>query len=202
MHFAALMIDMSAKFFKTPDEFRKWLAAHHASETELWVGYYKKGTGKPTLTWQESVDAALCYGWIDGLKRSIDVERYMIRFTPRKATSTWSAVNIARVGELTKMGLMTAAGLKAFEARKDHKSVIYSYEQSKVELPAEYNKLFKARRAAWAFFQAQPSSYRKAAIWWVASAKREETRLNRFEKLLDYSEKAATLPQFTRVKKR
>ncbi|MEW6128812.1 MAG: YdeI/OmpD-associated family protein [Acidobacteriota bacterium] len=193
---------MSAKFFKTLEEFRKWLAKHHASETELWVGYYKKGTGKATLTWQQSVDAALCYGWIDGLKRTVDEARYMIRFTPRKATSAWSAINIARVGELTKMGLMREAGRKAFAARKDHKSVIYSYEQKNVELPIEYVEQFKARTKAWAFFQSQPAAYRKAANWWVASAKREETQVKRFEKLLACSENSARLPQFTRPKKR
>ena len=192
---------MSPTFFPTPADFRRWLEAHHATEQELLVGFYKTGSGQPSITWPESVDQALCFGWIDGLRKRVDNERYTIRFTPRKPTSTWSAVNIKRVEELTALGLMTPAGLKAFEARKENKSGIYSYEQRTAELPPEYDKVLKANRAAWTFFQAQPASYRKAAMWWIVSAKQEATRLKRLEQLIDLSAHEQQIPQFTRWKK-
>ncbi|MBP7687354.1 MAG: YdeI/OmpD-associated family protein [Thermoflexales bacterium] len=192
---------MSPTFFPTPADFRRWLQAHHATEKELLVGFYKTGSGQPSITWPESVDQALCFGWIDGLRKRVDDERYTIRFTPRKPTSTWSAVNIKRVEELTQLGLMTPAGLKAFEARQANKSGIYSYEQRTAELPPAYDKVLKANRAAWTFFQAQPASYRKAAMWWIVSAKQETTRLKRLEQLIDLSAHAQQIPQFTRWKK-
>jgi len=120
---------MAVKFFKSPPDFRKWLAANHASQTELWVGFYKRASGKASITWPQSVDEALCFGWIDGIRKSIDDVSYKIRFTPRKQRSTWSAVNIKRVGELSEQGLMSEAGVKAFEARQENRSGIYSYEQ-------------------------------------------------------------------------
>ena len=178
---------MKVKFFKTPSDFRKWLAAHHASETELWVGFYKKDSGKASVTWPQSVDEALCFGWIDGIRKNIDEVSYKIRFTPRKQRSTWSAVNIKRVGELTEQGRMEEAGLKAFAARQENRSGIYSYEQRSPELPAQYAKKLKKNAAAWKFFQAQPPSYRKAVNWWVVSAKQEETRLKRLDKLIEES---------------
>ena len=192
---------MSPTFFPTPADFRRWLQAHHATETELLVGFYKTGSGKPSITWPESVDQALCFGWIDGLRKRVDDERYTIRFTPRKPTSTWSAVNIKRVEELTQLGLMTPAGLKAFEARRENRSGIYSYEQRTAELPAEYDQVLRANRAAWTFFQAQPASYRKAAMWWIVSAKQEATRLKRLDQLIELSAHAQQIPQFTRWKK-
>jgi uncharacterized protein YdeI (YjbR/CyaY-like superfamily) len=192
---------LKPKFFKTPSDFRKWFAAHHASETELWVGFYKKDSGKASITWPQSVDEALCFGWIDGIRKNIDGVSYKIRFTPRKQRSTWSAVNIKRVGELTEQGLMEAAGLKAFAARKENRSGIYSYEQRSPELPDQYAKKLKKNAAAWKFFQAQPPSYRKAVNWWVVSAKQEQTRLKRLNKLIDDSAEGRRIPQFTPVKK-
>ena len=192
---------MKVKFFKTPSDFRKWLAAHHATETELWVGFYKKDSGKASITWPQSVDEALCFGWIDGIRKNIDEVSYKIRFTPRKQRSTWSAVNIKRVGELTEQGLMQKAGLEAFAARQENRSGIYSYEQRSPELPVQYAKKLKKNASAWKFFQAQPPSYRKAVNWWVVSAKQEETRLKRLDKLIDDSAAGRRIPQFTPMKK-
>jgi uncharacterized protein YdeI (YjbR/CyaY-like superfamily) len=178
---------VTPKFFKTPFTFRKWLAAHHATAKELWVGFYKKNSGKPSITWPESVDEALCFGWIDGLRKSIDADSYKIRFSPRKPTSTWSSVNTKRAKELIKEGLMRPAGLKAFEARKENRSGIYAYEQRSPELLEPYAGILKRNKAAWKFFQAQPPSYRKTINWWIVSAKQEETRLRRLNKLIEES---------------
>jgi uncharacterized protein YdeI (YjbR/CyaY-like superfamily) len=178
---------MARKFFKTPAAFRKWLTAHHATESELWVGFYKKGSGKSSITWPESVDEALCFGWIDGLRKSIDEESYMIRFTPRKSSSVWSAVNMKNVAKLIEENRMQPAGLKAFAARKEYRSGIYSYEQRSPELVEPYLGRLKRNRAAWKFFQAQPPSYRKVMNWWVVSAKQEETRGKRLERLIEES---------------
>ena len=176
-------------FFSTVDDFRRWLKAHHESARELWVGFYKKGSGRPSITWPESVDEALCVGWIDGLRKAIDAESYKIRFTPRKATSNWSAVNIGRVQELTRLGRMRPAGVKAFELRTEEKSGIYAYENRKsAVLAAAAEKQFRSRRKAWAFFQKQPAGYRQLATWWIISAKKEETRQQRLEKLIAQSE--------------
>lgn len=192
---------MNITFFKTPPDFRKWLRKHHASEQELWVGFYKKDSGQPSITWPESVDEALCYGWIDGIRKRIDDVSYTIRFTPRKPTSTWSAVNIKRVGELTQKGFMRAAGLKAFEMRRENRSGIYSYEQREADLPEPYQTTLKEHKAAAQFFAAQSPSYRKAANWWVLSAKREETRMKRLAQLIEHSTNQRHLPQFLRAKK-
>lgn len=189
-------------FFATPSEFRAWLEEHHDKAQELWVGFYKKSSGKPSVTWPEAVDEALCFGWIDGLRKGIDDVSYTIRFTPRKPRSVWSAVNINRVKELTSLGLMRPAGLQAFEQRSDEKSAIYAYEQENgVELGPAYERRFRANKKAWAFFQAQAAWYRKAAIWWVISAKKDETRLRRLATLIDHSEQGRTLPQLTRPTK-
>src|SRR6266536_2142408 len=192
---------VKVKFFKSPSDWRKWLEAHHAKVQELWVGFYKKDSGKPSISWQQSVDGALCYGWIDGLRKNIDEVSYKIRFTPRKQRSTWSAVNIKRAQELSGEGLMREEGLKAFQARKDNRSGIYSYEQRSPQLPAPYERVVKKNKAAWKFFQAKSPSYRKAANWWVLSAKKEETRLKRLDMLIDYSAQGQTIPQFTALKK-
>jgi len=179
---------MSPHFFATPEDFRRWLEKHHASASELWVGFYKRGTGKPSITWPESVDEALCVGWIDGVRKRIDDESYVIRFTPRKATSTWSAVNIKRMGELIREGRVLPAGLAAFEKRSEKKSGIYSYEQRKeVELGEAYERQFRAHGAAWDYFQAQPPWYRRLATWWVVDAKKEETRQRRLATLIEAS---------------
>jgi uncharacterized protein YdeI (YjbR/CyaY-like superfamily) len=178
---------MKPTFFKTSAEFRKWLAKHHESESELLVGFYKKDSGKPSITWPESVDQALCFGWIDGVRRRIDDLSYSIRFTPRRQRSTWSTVNIKRVAELTEQGLMQPAGLKAFEARQEYRSGIYAYEQRSAQLPPEYEKLLKKNKAAFQFFEAQPASYRKIVYWYVLSAKKEETRLKRLNSVIEHS---------------
>jgi uncharacterized protein YdeI (YjbR/CyaY-like superfamily) len=192
---------MEPKFFKTPAHFRKWLAAHHDSETELWVAFYKKDSGKASITWPQSVDEALCFGWIDGIRKTIDEVSYKIRFTPRRQRSIWSAVNIKRVGELSEEGLMHQAGHEAFAARREYRSGIYSYEQRSPEMPAQYAKELKKNAAAWKFFQAQPPSYRKAMNWWILSAKREDTRLQRLDKLIEDSAEGRRIPQFTSKKK-
>ena len=194
------MPNMNVIFFKSPSEFRQWLEGHHASAQELQVGFYKKGTGKPSLTWAESVDEALCFGWIDGIRRRLDDESYTIRFTPRRPRSTWSAVNIKRVAELAREGRMRQAGLQAFQARTENRSVIYSYEQRSDKLDAPYEKKFKANKAAWAFFQGQSAAYRRNACWWVVSAKKEETRLQRLETLIEDSARGRTIPPLTRKK--
>jgi len=182
-------IGIKPVFFSSPNAFRAWFQKHHAEEHELWVGFHKKGSGRPSITWPEAVDAALCFGWIDGVRKSLDDGSYVIRFTPRKPRSTWSAVNIKRVGELAKLGLMQPAGLKAFEKRSDDRSAIYSYEQRKTaKLPVDYEKQFRARKKAWEFFQAQPPWYRRTAAYWVISAKKEETRLKRLAALIEDSE--------------
>lgn len=176
---------MAVAYFSSPEEFRRWLEEHHATVVELWVGYHKKGTGRPSLSWQESVDEALCFGWIDGLRKSVDGERYKIRFTPRKPTSVWSAVNIRRFEELTAEGRIHPPGQEAFERRKENRSRIYAYEQEGgPSLSEEFEQRFQAKSEAWAFFSAQPAGYRKTASWWVMSAKREETRLRRLEQLI------------------
>jgi uncharacterized protein YdeI (YjbR/CyaY-like superfamily) len=170
---------MQPTFFATPAEFRRWLSKHHESEWELWVGYHKKSTGRPSITWPESVDEALCFGWIDGIRKTVDAERYAVRFTPRKRGSGWSAVNTRRAEELIHAGRMRPAGLKAFEAREREKS-----GYSIVLLGAGATARFRANGAAWRFFQAQPPGYRRTAVWWVISAKREETRERRLETLI------------------
>jgi uncharacterized protein YdeI (YjbR/CyaY-like superfamily) len=175
-------------YFATPADFRAWLEEHHESARELWVGFHKKTTGKASITWPEAVDQALCFGWIDGIRKSVNADSYMNRFTPRRPRSTWSAVNIRRVGELTAAGLMRPAGIAAFEQRTDDNSAIYSYEQKDVKLEAEYEERFRANQAAWSYFQAQPPWYRKTATRWVMDAKREETRLKRLATLIEDSE--------------
>lgn len=179
---------MKAIFFATKDEFRKWLEKYHKSEPELLVGFYKVGSGKPSMTWSQSVDQALCFGWIDGVRRSIDEESYCIRFTPRRKNSNWSAINIKKVEELTMAGLMTLEGLKAFSFRKENKSVIYTYENDVADLDPKYESLFKENKLAWDFFIAQPPSYKKVIKQWIMVAKQEKTRLSRLEKTIKESE--------------
>jgi uncharacterized protein YdeI (YjbR/CyaY-like superfamily) len=194
---------MKANFFTSPAELRKWFEAYHDKETELLVGYYKKGTGKPSITWPESVNEALCFGWIDGVRKGVDESVYSVRFTPRKPGSIWSATNIKNVEGLIKKGLMQPAGLKAFEMRRKEKSAIYSYEQksvAKFEAPFE-NKL-KANKKAWEFFQSSAPSYQRAAIWWVVSAKQEETKMRRLEQLIQDSEQGKTVPPLTPRKRK
>ena len=179
------MPDREATFFRTPAAWRAWLEARAAEATEVWVGFFKRGAGEDGITWPESVDEALCFGWIDGLRQSIDDRRYRIRFTPRKARSIWSTVNVARVAELEAAGLMRPAGLEAFARRREGRSGVYSHErEGEPVLEHEAEARFRARSEAWEFFRAQAPSYRKAALWWVVSAKRPETRERRLETLI------------------
>ena len=191
---------MKPAFFATAGELRDWLERNHATATELVVGFYKRGTGKRSITWQELVDEELCFGWIDGIRRRIDGVSYSNRITPRKQTSTWSAINIARARELIRLGRMHPAGLAAFERRTDERSAIYSYEQRKgARLDAEAERSFRANKQAWDFFEAQAPSYRRAAIWWVISAKREETRQKRLATLIDDSHAGRTIGPLSRT---
>jgi uncharacterized protein YdeI (YjbR/CyaY-like superfamily) len=178
---------MKPRFFKSPAAFRAWLSANHAKATELLVGFYKKDSGKPSMTWPESVDEALCVGWIDGVRKRIDDDSYSIRFSPRRSRSIWSAVNIVRVRALTDLGLMKPAGLEAFQVRQENRSGIYTYEQRSATFPEPYAATMKKHKAAWTFFQAQPPGYRKKMGWWVVSAKLEATRAKRLEQLIEES---------------
>lgn len=179
---------MKPVFFESPQPFRAWLEKHHDKQRELWVGLCKKSSGRPSITWPEAVDAALCFGWIDGVRKSLGPHSYVIRFTPRKLQSVWSTVNIRRVAELEAAGLMLPAGRKAFKARSEAKSAIYSHERQQVaKLPAAFEKQFRARKRAWAFFCEQPPSYQRTSIHWVISAKKQETRLKRLATLIQDS---------------
>jgi uncharacterized protein YdeI (YjbR/CyaY-like superfamily) len=176
---------MKPRFFPTPGRFRAWLEGNHETSPELLVGFHKKDSGKPSITWPEAVDQALCFGWIDGVRRSLSGDSYTIRFTPRSLRSTWSAVNIRRMKELTALGLVHAAGLQAFARRADEKSAIYSYEQRRhAELDRSEQRRFRADQAAWAFFEEQAPWYRRTATYWVVSAKRPDTRARRLETLI------------------
>ncbi len=186
-------------FFPTPGKWRRWLERHHGTRDELWVGFHKKESGKPSITWPESVDQALCFGWIDGVRKGHDDTSYAIRFTPRRPTSNWSAVNIKRFAELTEQGLVRPSGRKAFEKRETHKSKVYSYEQRQhAKLPPTYLQQFKQSRAAWDFFENQPPWYRRTATFWVISAKREETRQRRLATLIEDSDHGRTIKPLTR----
>ena len=186
----------AARFFRTPAEFRRWLEKNHERETELWVGFHKKGSGRPSITWPESVDEALSFGWIDGVRRSIDEESYEIRFTPRKPRSIWSAVNTRRMKELIEEGRVAEAGIRAFERRSEARSGVYSFEQRKdAKLDPALEKRFRARAKAWRFFETQPPGYRRLAAFWVMSAKKEETRTRRLDELIARSAKGERLPQ-------
>jgi uncharacterized protein YdeI (YjbR/CyaY-like superfamily) len=181
-------LEVQPIFFATQSDFRKWLTKNHRKATELFVGFYKVDSGKPSMTWSQSVDQAICFGWIDGVRKSINKDSYFISFTPRKPTSIWSAVNIKKVEELTKKGLMQPAGLASFKLKKEHKSKIYAYEKEAVKLSAEFEKKFKANKRAWAFFQSLPPSYHRSALDWVMSAKQKTTSIKRLDELITDSE--------------
>jgi uncharacterized protein YdeI (YjbR/CyaY-like superfamily) len=180
-------LNISPTFFSNQNEFRKWLEKKHKKETELFVGFYKVDSGKPSMTWSQSVDQALCFGWIDGIRRSIDRESYCIRFTPRRKNSIWSAINIKKVEELTKAGLMKSEGQNAFDARTESKSKIYSYEKVPTLLESNYEIQFKKNKLAWEFFMKQAPSYKKTIVRWIMSAKQEKTRQSRLEKTIKES---------------
>ncbi|ATB35501.1 hypothetical protein CYFUS_000914 [Cystobacter fuscus] len=188
-------------FFATPADWRAWLEKHHDQQPELLVGFYKRDSGRPSITWPESVDQALCFGWIDGVRKRHDEHSYTIRFTPRKPRSIWSSVNIQRVQELIEQELMRPAGLRAFEARSAERSGIYSHEQEDIALPEAYDKQLKANKKAWSFFQAQAPWYQRSALHWITSAKKEETRLKRLATLLQDSAEGRTVQPFTRTTK-
>jgi uncharacterized protein YdeI (YjbR/CyaY-like superfamily) len=192
---------MKPTFFKSGAEFRAWLERHHRDATELLLGFYKKGSGKKGITYQEALDEALAFGWIDGVRRALDADRYSIRFTPRRPRSIWSAVNIKRVGELTDAGRMADAGLAAFSTRDEKRSAIYAYERAAVELDTESAKQFEADEKAWAFYRAQAPWYRRTSTNWVVSAKRPETRARRLATLIAYSHDEERLPLLTPPRK-
>ena len=175
----------SATFFESPAAFRSWLDANHETADTLWVGYWKKGSGRSGLTYSESVDEALCFGWIDGLTRRIDDNRYATRFTQRRKGSIWSSVNMRRVGELKAEGRMTEAGLRAFEGRRPDRTAVYAQDMEHVAFPPELEARFRADETAWSFWLKQPPGYRRQMTWWVISAKRDETRQRRMAALID-----------------
>lgn len=188
---------MEPIFFRDAAEFRAWLERHHDTATELFVGFHKKGTGIPSITWEEAVDVALCFGWIDGVRRGIDERRYTNRFTPRRAGSRWSERNVARARELIERGLMAPAGREAFEARTEDRSP-YAYERRhEMRLDDGLERRFRRSARAWEGFQTMAPSYRKAAIHWVMSAKRQETRERRLERLIEDSAEGRTVPPLT-----
>lgn len=172
------------RFFKSSTSFRRWLERNHDRVDVQWVGFYKKGSGRPSMTWQESVDAALSFGWIDGVRRSVDSESYVIRFTPRREGSVWSAKNIDSARRLVESGEMRPSGLAAFERRREDRSRAYSFEQGEVALDAELEGRLRANEKAWTYWQAQSPSYRRTVTWWIMSAKRRETRLRRLDTLV------------------
>jgi uncharacterized protein YdeI (YjbR/CyaY-like superfamily) len=193
---------MKIELFRSSSEFREWLALNHDKVFELWVGFYKKNSGRAGISYREAVDEALCFGWIDGIKKAVDDVSYTHRFTPRKPKSFWSMVNIRRVAELKRLGRMAAPGLKAFAGRDEQKAKQYSYERSTCQLEGAYEKQFRGHAKAWKFFQAQPPGYRRTASWWVISAKQEETRSRRLVKLIEVSERGRRLDMLVSPGKR
>ena len=172
------------RYFASAAGFRVWLKRNHAKSAELWVGFHRKATTRPSMTWPQSVDEALCVGWIDGIRKRVDDERYTIRFTPRRAGSVWSAVNIRRMDQLLAEERVLPAGKAAFAARRENRSGIYAYEQRGEHLPEPYGGRLSANKKAWDFWQAQPPGYRRTAGWWVVSAKQEATRERRLATLI------------------
>jgi uncharacterized protein YdeI (YjbR/CyaY-like superfamily) len=186
-------------FFATADAFGAWLEEHHETARELVVGFHKKGSGKPSITWPESVEQALRFGWIDGVRRSLGDDSYTIRFTPRKPASNWSQINVATVERLKAQGLMAAAGLRAYEARRSERTGIYSFERREAAtLPPEFEERLKGNAAAWEWFAARPPGYRRTATHWVVSAKRDETRRRRLQQLIDCSAEGRNVPPLAR----
>jgi uncharacterized protein YdeI (YjbR/CyaY-like superfamily) len=190
--------DIQPRFFPTSAGFRKWLARNHGSAREIWLGVYKKTTGKQTITYLEALDEALCYGWIDSIQRGVDQESYAIRFTPRKPGSLWSAFNQKRIAQLKKEKRMAKPGLAAFRARDAKADAQLAYQRANCELGLELEKRFRKERKAWEFFQAQPPGYRRIATWWVVSAKLEPTRLRRLATLMKDSEAGRRIAQMTK----
>ena len=190
---------MEPIYFATPAEFRGWLEANHGSATELIVGFHKKASGVPSMTWSEAVDEALCFGWIDGVRHRVDDRRYTNRFTPRRSGSNWSAVNVRKVAALTEAGRMRPAGVRAFEARSGSRTGVYSFEQpQEPKLTREQQRRFRRDPEAWAFFRSMTPSYRRTATWWVISAKQEATRERRLTQLIEDSRAGLRIKQLRR----
>ncbi|MGA7671092.1 MAG: YdeI/OmpD-associated family protein [Nitrolancea sp.] len=187
---------VDAIFFDDQDEFREWLLENHDRETELWVGMYKKNSGRIGIVHGEAVDQGLCFGWIDGRVRSLGEISYAIRFTPRKPNSIWSQVNIKRVGELIELGMMHPSGLATFTGRRPDREKIYTYEMDPTDLTDEYKETLQANEAAWTFFSEQAPSYQRTARHWIMSAKQEKTRVKRLNDLIESSANGKRLPQF------
>jgi uncharacterized protein YdeI (YjbR/CyaY-like superfamily) len=181
-------MEVAPTFFTSAADFRDWLAKNHDKAKELFVGFYKVGSGKLNMTWSEAVDQAICFGWIDGIRKSIDQESYMIRFTPRNPKSIWSAVNLKKVEELKKQRLMMPSGLAVYKLREESKSQLYSYERENAKLSEDFENLFQANQRAWQFFHSLPPSYQKTAIFWVMSARQESSRIRRLNELIKDSE--------------
>jgi len=190
------------RLFKDQAAFRAWLSKNHAAATELWVGFYNKASGKSAMTYAQAVDESLCWGWIDGIKKKVDEERYTNRFTPRKPVSKWSTVNLRRYAELLAEGRVALPGAEAFARYDPAKQGDYSFEARPDAFPAELERAFRKEKTAWAFFQAQPPGYRRTAIHWVSSAKREETRLRRLAQLVEVSREGERLPQISGAPRR
>lgn len=188
-------------FFKNCDELRNWLSENHDKTLELWLGYYKKKSKKFNYSWSDTVDELLCYGWIDGLRKSIDEERYMIRITPRKPSSIWSRVNIEKIEKLIAENRMQPSGMAAWHRKKDSKSQIYAFEQNTIVLDKLFENAFKKNKRAYQFFNELAPSTKRQCIWWVMSAKKEETKLRRLDKLIYHSDKEEKIPQLTWTKK-
>ena len=184
---------MQPKFFSSPEKFRQWLEQNHDGATELLLGFHKKSSGKKSITYAEALDEALCFGWIDGVRKNLNETSYTIRFTPRKPTSIWSNVNVNHVERLQKEGRMHRAGLEAYERRNPERTGIYSFENRPRELAPEYEKLFRQNKAAWKFFQEQPPGYTRLMVFRTMSAKKEETRLRRLKQLIESSEKGVRM---------
>lgn len=190
------------KFFETTDALRKWIEKNHNKKDELWMGYYKKSSGKQGVTYKQALDVMLCFGWIDGIAKGIDEEKYCQRYTPRRARSIWSAVNIKKIAELTKAGLMHEAGLAAFNNRDKKLAGLYSFEQKEINFTPALLKMLKANKKAWENFSKMPPGYRRTATWWVISAKQEETRQRRMKTLILDSEAGRRIALLTPVKKK
>lgn len=188
-----MVTSMKPIFFRTADAFRRWLDGHHGMATELWVGFYKKASARSGISYAEAVDQALCYGWIDGIKQRVDVDSYTHRFSPRTAKSTWSAINIKRVGELTRLDRMHPRGLEVFQNRDRSRAGLYSFENRPKTLAPALARTFRANKKAWAFFQAQPPGYRRLVTFMIMSAKQEATKERRLARAIDASEKGRRL---------
>jgi uncharacterized protein YdeI (YjbR/CyaY-like superfamily) len=188
---------MRARYFRSAAEFRRWLEAHHATASEIWLGFYKKGSGRRGITSPEALDEALCFGWIDGVRRGVDAERYANRYSPRTPKSYWSEINTKRALELIEEGRMRPAGLAAFERRNVARTKAYSFEQKTAALSREQERAFRRNRLAWRFWEAQPPGYRRTASWWVISAKRDETRGRRLAALIEHSARGERIPFLT-----